>query len=542
MVLCIWTALHLNIPCDEHTLAKKGRLSRFWYDGMYIPSFYYGPGSLNTGADQSNASDRIRKVRWIAMGLFAPELVVYNAWMQRRKVNEITRDARESQRMAKELGVPQVFEWTQYHSWYMIMGGFYFRTKNNGTVDEFIPGSPDLILTADAMPLLTRTAPPLLPEIEVDVIKDHSKADVVAKALALLQALYQFLSVISRLVLRLPVSQLEINTFGHVLCAFAILSIWFRKPKDIKVRTQIRDEWANPLCAYLWMCSELSCTTGTLCLEHRKLFPLPRKGTIEENTAGRKGGQSQVSDQDEPKRQAGKEFGNGHSFERDCIDHRMPLEKSSESTDLMSNKPQTSAEPVRMPLPDASSPTRSIATLYEQSPPVLTTPRSSFGNDDSSRLTSLRSKPTSAWTSWALPRIDPVQDPEAFKKVMRPALKEKFQPAEIAYDSTTTANRACLAMSYVRFWTINNVKGFNPATACLGVKAYDHSVRPPIYQGTLITDHVSDWFNEPESRIWYSTKVVPALSIALLTTCYGALHGWAWHAHFPTKVGLNSAF
>jgi hypothetical protein len=125
---------------------------------------------------------------------------------------------------------------------------------------------------------------------------------------------------------------------------------------------------------------------------------------------------------------------------------------------------------------------------------------------------------------------------------MRPALKEKFQPAEIVYDSTTTANRACLAMSYFRFWTIKNVKGFNPATACLGVKAYDHSVRPPIYQGTLITDHVSDWFKEPESRVWYSTKVVPAFSIALLTTCYGALHGWAWHAHFPTKVGLNSAF
>jgi hypothetical protein len=33
MVLCIWTALHLNIAYNEQTLAKKDRRSRFWYDG-----------------------------------------------------------------------------------------------------------------------------------------------------------------------------------------------------------------------------------------------------------------------------------------------------------------------------------------------------------------------------------------------------------------------------------------------------------------------------------------------------------------------------
>lgn len=41
-------------------------------------------------------------------------------------------------------------------------------------VDDFIPGSPDLILTADALSLLMKTCPPLLPEIDIDIIRDFS--------------------------------------------------------------------------------------------------------------------------------------------------------------------------------------------------------------------------------------------------------------------------------------------------------------------------------------------------------------------------------
>jgi hypothetical protein len=137
---------------------------------------------------------------------------------------------------------------------------------------------PDLILTADAMSLLTKTCPPLLPEIDEDVIRDFSQADTITKVLAILQALYQFVSVVARLALELPISQLEVNKFGHVLCAFAILSIWRKKLKDVKVRTEIRDPWETQLCAYLWMCSELSCASRFSGLEIMALFPVLGKG------------------------------------------------------------------------------------------------------------------------------------------------------------------------------------------------------------------------------------------------------------------------
>ena len=60
--------------------------------------------------DQMKHLDRVRKAQWIAMGLFAPELAVYNARMQRRKVNRVTSLARQSQILAKSQGIPQPIE------------------------------------------------------------------------------------------------------------------------------------------------------------------------------------------------------------------------------------------------------------------------------------------------------------------------------------------------------------------------------------------------------------------------------------------------
>jgi hypothetical protein len=55
MSLCIWTSLHLNLP--EH---KKEHLSKY------------------------------RKLEWMMIGLIAPELVVWNAWEQRRQMKRVS--------------------------------------------------------------------------------------------------------------------------------------------------------------------------------------------------------------------------------------------------------------------------------------------------------------------------------------------------------------------------------------------------------------------------------------------------------------------
>ena len=144
-------------------------------------------------------------------------------------------------------------KWSTAHRWYLLMGGFYFETQGNNTKD-FIPGNPKLTITPAALRFMAATKPPLLPEIDEEVILDYSKADRVTKLLVLIQACYMAVQSISRVVKHLPISQLEINTIGHVICAFAIFFFWFDKPKDVRIRTPIRAAWARPLCAYMWIC------------------------------------------------------------------------------------------------------------------------------------------------------------------------------------------------------------------------------------------------------------------------------------------------
>jgi len=61
MSLCIWTSLHLNLP--EH---KKEHLQKY------------------------------RKLGWMILGLIAPEMVVWNAWEQRKEMEKGQQaDARE---------------------------------------------------------------------------------------------------------------------------------------------------------------------------------------------------------------------------------------------------------------------------------------------------------------------------------------------------------------------------------------------------------------------------------------------------------------
>lgn len=67
MSLCIWTSLHLNLPAH-----RKEHLQKY------------------------------RKAGWMIIGLLAPELVVWNAWEQRKEVKEI------SALMQKHLFMPKI--------------------------------------------------------------------------------------------------------------------------------------------------------------------------------------------------------------------------------------------------------------------------------------------------------------------------------------------------------------------------------------------------------------------------------------------------
>lgn len=107
--LCVWTALHLNLP--HRTNAKQA-----WYAKRQL----------------------WRKIGWLVMTLLVPEMTVYTAWFQRREAKRL-----------KNLNInsPSNQEkWGMKHAFYAIMGGFVIDIEGE---ESFLPGQRrNMTLTA----------------------------------------------------------------------------------------------------------------------------------------------------------------------------------------------------------------------------------------------------------------------------------------------------------------------------------------------------------------------------------------------------------
>lgn len=60
-----------------------------------------------------------------------------------------------------------------------------------------------------------------------EVIKNKSKANMIQKALVMLQVSWMFLQCIARKIYGLPLTLLELHTMVHVFCAFMMYIFWF---------------------------------------------------------------------------------------------------------------------------------------------------------------------------------------------------------------------------------------------------------------------------------------------------------------------------
>lgn len=114
-------------------------------------------------------------------------------------------------------------EWTMTHNFFGSTGGFVFEIgpgfesdPERGSAGHFLPPECPrrLTLTARGMALLARCG--RLPNIAKAEITDKSKANDLAKALVMIQASWMLVQVLARLIARLPVTLLEVNTIAHV--------------------------------------------------------------------------------------------------------------------------------------------------------------------------------------------------------------------------------------------------------------------------------------------------------------------------------------
>ncbi|KAI1395782.1 hypothetical protein F4819DRAFT_500756 [Hypoxylon fuscum] len=229
LILCVWSALHLNVPMRHQSRKAGFRLC----------------------------------IRWILAGVYAPELVVFTAWRQwcsarllQQIVEQILKDTQPSSQQSERLA-----QWTMAHSFFACTGGFAFEIE---FLNRIVPNRPDmetseprrLTLTARGMAVLAKCGH--LPSVRREDIEDKSKANSLAKATVIVQASWMLIQAIGRLASRLPVTPLEINTVAHVLCAFLIYLFWWNKPLFPNEPIILDAEELGPLAAFMYSSSEMS--------------------------------------------------------------------------------------------------------------------------------------------------------------------------------------------------------------------------------------------------------------------------------------------
>ncbi|KAK3342079.1 hypothetical protein B0T25DRAFT_433439, partial [Lasiosphaeria hispida] len=115
----------------------------------------------------------------------------------------------------KHLGI----KWTLQHAFFADMGGM-------------------LLQAPDCPPFLVNSCP----QITDEEIWDRSKADTMSKIITILQASYLMLHLLTRAILRLPTTTLELSAGAIVLCTFGTFLCWLHKPCDVKTGIIITTE------------------------------------------------------------------------------------------------------------------------------------------------------------------------------------------------------------------------------------------------------------------------------------------------------------
>ena len=181
---------------------------------------------LNLPEHKKESQQVYRKFSWLALGLFAPEVVVWSAWRQRKDMKSLSAKMNSLGFMAEgyepggwigklltktkvllwlEAGVLPEFEercepkklchdrkhpWTEVHSWYVVMGGLAFE-DTAAEEFQFMPGNRSrLTLTDKAVVWMAENRPGLLPDISRQHVEDKSKSGGLGKFLTCWQASY----------------------------------------------------------------------------------------------------------------------------------------------------------------------------------------------------------------------------------------------------------------------------------------------------------------------------------------------------------------
>jgi hypothetical protein len=114
------------------------------------------------------------------------------------------------------------------------MGGFIFDT-NDADSPAYIPNSTFIPLTAQDVLVIAELG--YLPDLSEEFVLEKSKADDIAKSLAIIQVAWLSVQCITRVAPHLPLSMLGINTIAHVIYALGMYCVSWKKPFKVRSPT-----------------------------------------------------------------------------------------------------------------------------------------------------------------------------------------------------------------------------------------------------------------------------------------------------------------
>ncbi|KAL8396770.1 hypothetical protein RB594_003740 [Gaeumannomyces avenae] len=244
LLICSYKCLHLNIPHEDELEAGWHKL---W-------------GAIPYWPERPALRRLLRKVKWMAITIIAPEFVAGVAAFELQQARKDLADAkkrapdfakwlreRDELRRWGESGhnppdsQPRNSELTLSHAFYARMGGFVHVTVDN---DE--SGGPRMRRARlESVESYCRFLNQCASEKRAVHLRSESdiqglvKSDHIAKVLAITQALYLVLDCIARTNQGLSISPLELSTAAYVLAAAATYGFWWHKPQDVAHVTQL---------------------------------------------------------------------------------------------------------------------------------------------------------------------------------------------------------------------------------------------------------------------------------------------------------------
>ncbi|KAL8758101.1 MAG: hypothetical protein Q9199_001734 [Rusavskia elegans] len=142
------------------------------------------------------------------------------------------------------------------HGFYVAMGGLAFSIPADlPKSEQFVPSwaCGTWFIMRTGLGSLLKMDMDRMPSLSEEEIKSKSKANGLAKTLVCAQALWFLTTCVTRLAQRIPISLLELNTFGHAICALFIYLLWWEKPFEVDIPTKVHSKALLDVYALAWV-------------------------------------------------------------------------------------------------------------------------------------------------------------------------------------------------------------------------------------------------------------------------------------------------